>query len=72
MREHVGALVSELAPIADDLYCGAEFAGARTILESGASYERQLRVAEAADGDLHEVVHHLIREFRSGPGAPVV
>jgi carboxylate-amine ligase len=24
-------------------------------------------VADAADGDLREVVHHLIREFRGGP-----
>ena len=39
----------------------------RTILDEGASYARQLLVADAADGDLREVVRHLIREFRSGP-----
>ncbi|WP_312677353.1 hypothetical protein, partial [Microbacterium sp.] len=26
-----------------------------------------LLVADAADGDLHAVVQHLIREFRAGP-----
>ena len=72
IREHVSELLSELSPVAEELHCGAEFAGVRDILSSGASYERQLRVADAADGDLHEVVHHLIREFRSGPGVPVV
>ena len=38
-----------------------------TILTQGASYARQLMVADAADGDLREVVQHLIREFRAGP-----
>lgn len=72
VREHVAALLPQLAPVAEDLGCAAEFAAVGTILESGASYERQLQVADAADGDLREVVHHLIREFRSGPGAPVI
>lgn len=72
VREHLTELLSTLAPVAADLGCGDEFAATRVILESGASYERQLRVADAADGDLREVVHHLIHEFRSGPGVPVV
>ena len=38
-----------------------------TTLTEGASYARQLVVADAADGDLREVVQHLIREFRAGP-----
>ena len=37
------------------------------ILDEGASYARQLMVADAASGDLREVVQHLIREFRAGP-----
>ena len=53
--------------VAVDLHCAREFAGLETILTQGASYARQLRVADAADGDLREVVHHLIREFRAGP-----
>ncbi|MGO2745137.1 glutamate--cysteine ligase [Microbacterium sp.] len=72
VHEHVAEMLDELAPTASDLGCATEFAAARTILDSGASYQRQLRVAEAADGDLREVVQHLIREFRSGPGAPVI
>lgn len=72
VREHLTELLSALAPVAADLGCGDEFAATRVILDSGASYERQLRVADAAAGDLREVVHHLIHEFRSGPGAPVV
>lgn len=72
IREHVSELVDELAPVAVDLNCSAEFAAVHEILDAGAGYERQLKIADAADGDLREVVHHLIREFRSGPGAPVV
>jgi carboxylate-amine ligase len=44
-----------------------ELAGIRTTLSQGASYARQLMVADAAHGDLREVVQHLIREFRDGP-----
>ncbi|MCC2029073.1 glutamate--cysteine ligase [Microbacterium sp. YMB-B2] len=72
IREHVSELVDELAPVAVDLDCAAEFAAVHEILDAGAGYERQLKIADAAAGDLREVVHHLIREFRSGPGAPVV
>ena len=36
-------------------------------MTEGASYARQTLVADAADGDLREVVQHLIREFRAGP-----
>lgn len=72
VREHLADTVSALAPIAVDLGCEVEFAGIGTILDGGASYERQLAVAEATDSDLGEVVQHLIREFRSGPGAPVI
>ncbi|MGV2983577.1 glutamate--cysteine ligase [Microbacterium sp. AGC85] len=72
VREHLAETVAELAPIAVDLGCESEFDGISTILDGGASYERQLAVAEATDADLTAVVQHLIREFRSGPGAPVI
>ena len=71
VREHVGALLAELAPVAVDLGCAAEFARVGSIVSGGASYERQLAVADAAQGNLREVVHHLIREFRSGPQSSV-
>lgn len=72
VRDHLAETVSLLAPIAVDLGCEGEFAGISTILDGGASYERQLAIADATDADLGEVVQHLIREFRSGPGAPVI
>jgi len=72
VREHLAETVSALAPIAVDLGCESEFAGISTILDGGASYERQLAVADATDADLGAVVQHLIREFRSGPVAPVI
>ncbi|MDJ1113631.1 glutamate--cysteine ligase [Microbacterium dauci] len=67
VSEHLAEMVDELAPIAAELHCAKEFAGVGTILAQGASYARQIRVADAAGGDLREVVQHLIREFRGGP-----
>lgn len=72
VREHLEETISTLAPVARDLQCETELASIHTILAEGASYERQLAVADATDGDLREVVQHLIREFRSGPVAPVI
>ncbi len=66
VREHLAALIDDLAPVARDLRCGAEFARLGSILDGGASYERQLAVADAS-GDLRDVVRHLVEEFRSGP-----
>lgn len=65
--DHLLETVDALAPIAAELHCAREFAGLRTIVAQGASHARQVLVAEAADGDLTEVVQHLIREFRAGP-----
>lgn len=65
--EHLREKLAELADIAVELKCARELAGIETILSQGASYARQLLVADAAQGDLREVVQHLIREFRSGP-----
>ena len=67
MTEHLRETVERLAPIAEELHCARELAGIDTILTQGASYARQVFVAEASDGDLRQVVHHLIREFRAGP-----
>ncbi|MFT4051762.1 MAG: glutamate--cysteine ligase [Microbacterium sp.] len=65
--DHLTETMERLRPVAADLHCAREFAGLETILAQGASYERQLMIADAADGDLCEVVQHLIREFRAGP-----
>ncbi|MFJ2541900.1 glutamate--cysteine ligase [Microbacterium sp. NPDC087589] len=67
VRDHLSEVLEELAPIAVELGCGREFGSVETILTNGASYERQLTIANATGGDLGAVVQHLIREFRSGP-----
>ncbi|WP_076680507.1 glutamate--cysteine ligase [Microbacterium sp. RU33B] len=67
VTEHLRETMAELGDIASELHCAREFAGLDRILTQGASYARQVLVADAADGDLREVVHHLIREFRAGP-----
>lgn len=67
VREHLSEVLEELAPVAVELGCVREFGSIETILTDGASYERQLTIANATGGDLGAVVQHLIREFRSGP-----
>ncbi len=67
VREHLSEVLEDLAPVAVELGCGREFGSIETILTNGASYERQLTIANATGGDLGAVVQHLIREFRSGP-----
>lgn len=69
--DHLAEKIEELAPVAVELGCGREFASIGGILEGGASYARQLVVADATDGDLAAVVQHLIREFRSGPESSI-
>ncbi|MBQ3357643.1 MAG: glutamate--cysteine ligase [Microbacterium sp.] len=69
VRDHLAETLDELAPVARALGCEREFGSVGTILRDGASYARQVAVADAAEGDLGEVVQHLIREFRSGPEA---
>jgi len=65
--EHLRETLQELADVAVELKCARELAGIETILTDGASYSRQLAIADASDGDLREVVRHLVGEFRSGP-----
>lgn len=67
VADHLREVTETLSPLAAELHCAKEFTGVTQILDQGASYARQIRVADAADGDLREVVHHLIREFRGGP-----
>lgn len=67
VREHLAEVLEELAPVAVELGCVREFGNNAVTLENGASYERQLVIANATAGDLTAVVQHLIREFRSGP-----
>ncbi|QEO15724.1 glutamate--cysteine ligase [Agromyces intestinalis] len=66
VTDDLSDLVTQLVPVAERLGCPVELQQVRRMLEAGASYRRQLRVAEASDGDLSQVVAHLAREFRSG------
>jgi len=63
---HLEELLDELLPIAAELGCRSELEGVRRTLVAGASYQRQLAVADAAGGDLRAVTAHLIHEFRDG------
>jgi carboxylate-amine ligase len=66
LREAIAELVDELRPIAARLGCSDELADVLTILETGASYDRQRAVAAANDGDLKAVVDSLLAEMRTG------
>lgn len=57
-------LLRRLAPVAQALGCEGELEGLRDIVTHGASYQRQLRTAEANDGSLKAVVSGLVREMR--------
>ncbi|MBA4085299.1 MAG: glutamate--cysteine ligase [Kytococcus sp.] len=63
-------LLERLSPIARRLGCEAELAGVEDIIRSGASYQRQLAVAQAHDGDLVEVARSLAVEMRAGRPLP--
>ncbi len=65
--EHLEATLERVGDVAVELKCAEELEGVRTTLAQGASYARQLAVADASGGDLRQVVQHLIREFRAGP-----
>jgi carboxylate-amine ligase len=59
-------LVETLMPVAERLGCTTELGQVIDVLRTGASYQRQRRVADAAGGDLTAVVAHLVREMREG------
>ncbi|MEN2740715.1 glutamate--cysteine ligase [Microbacterium sp. X-17] len=67
VREHIGETVARLTDVASELKCARELSEISRMTTNGASYSRQLLVADAADGDLNAVVRHLMHEFRDGP-----
>ncbi|GMA26953.1 hypothetical protein GCM10025874_02060 [Arenivirga flava] len=69
MTDDLAELLETLRPIADRLGCDAELDDVRIILERGASYQRQLRVAQSRDGDARAVVGALAAELRAGTPA---
>ncbi|MGO4452924.1 glutamate--cysteine ligase [Arthrobacter sp. RAF14] len=62
-------VLNRLEPIAAKLGCSDELAHVDRIIERGAGYQRQRKVAAASDGDLHAVVLDLIQQMRKGPDA---
>ncbi len=56
-------LLNRLEPIAARLHCADELAAVADIYRTGASYQRQRRVAEEHDGDLRAVVDALVAEL---------
>ncbi len=56
-------LLNRLEPVAASLHCADELARVEDIYRTGGSYQRQRRVAEEHDGDLHAVVDALIGEL---------
>ncbi|MCA2217143.1 glutamate--cysteine ligase [Jidongwangia harbinensis] len=70
VTEDLAELLSALAPTAQALGCPAELDGVRDIIDRGASYQRQLRVAAANGGSLKAVVSSLVWELREDrPGS---
>lgn len=59
-------LLVQLEPVADRLGCLDELAGINRIIDAGASYQRQRRVAAAHQGALDAVVGSLVAEMRAG------
>ncbi|WP_222122117.1 glutamate--cysteine ligase [Curtobacterium sp. 9128] len=64
VTDEVHDLVARLDPVAERLGCQQELHHLDTMIEHGASYQRQLAVAQQHDGDLRAVVRHLVQELR--------
>jgi len=63
VTDEVHDLVARLDPIAERLGCQQELHHLDTMITEGASYQRQLRVAQENGGDLRAVVRHLVTEL---------
>jgi len=66
VTDDVRRMIGILAPVADRLGCRAELEGLNVILENGANYQRQRKVADAHWGSLPAIVTALSRELESG------
>jgi carboxylate-amine ligase len=69
VTEHIRETVKRLEPVAARLGCSAELADVEKIIERGAGYQRQRRVAAENGGDLRAVVLDLVKQMRKGPDA---
>ena len=66
VTDDLRAILERLTPIAADLGCVDELWGVERILDEGASYQRQLKVAADNGGSLKAVVASLVAELRDG------
>ena len=66
VEDEVRDLVTRLEPVAARLGCEQELQDVLTIVDVGASYERQTLAAARAGGDLRAVVSALVEEMREG------
>lgn len=69
VTEHLMDELNRLEPVAVKLGCSAELADVEKILQRGAGYQRQRRVAAENNGDLSAVVLDMVRQLREGPSA---
>ena len=69
VTDHIRETVARLEPVAVKLGCAAELADVLKIVERGAGYQRQRRVAAEHGGDLRAVVLDLVKQMRKGPEA---
>ncbi|SFB46515.1 carboxylate-amine ligase [Amycolatopsis marina] len=68
VTEDLADVLERLEPVAKHLECVAELRGIETILQHGASYQRQRAAARQCHGSLKAVVASLITEMRDGLG----
>jgi len=66
VTDDLRVMLERLTPIASELGCLDELWGIERILDDGASYQRQLKVAAANGGSLKAVVASLTAELRAG------
>ena len=66
LMDDLSDLLERLAPVAARLGCSAELAAVADIPRTGASYQRQRRVAQDTGGDLVAVVDSVVRELDTG------
>lgn len=69
VTDHIRETVARLEPVAVKLDCAAELADVLKIVDRGAGYQRQRRVAAEHGGDLRAVVLDLVKQMRKGPEA---
>ncbi|MDN5699312.1 MAG: carboxylate--amine ligase, partial [Kocuria sp.] len=68
VTEDLTELLNKLEPIASDLSCSDELARVEDIIQHGAGYQRQQRVATENNGDLRAVVLDIVARNRDSVG----